>query len=37
MMSSFLGIDLSKYDPEDPIEYIESNAMQSAICRRLQT
>ncbi|MCM3681078.1 NtaA/DmoA family FMN-dependent monooxygenase [Sphingomonas paucimobilis] len=31
MMSSFLGIDLSKYDPEDPIEYIESNAMQSAI------
>ena len=31
MMSSFLGIDLSKYDPDDPIEYIESNAMQTAI------
>lgn len=31
MMSSFLGIDLSKYDPDDPIEYVESNAMQTAI------
>ncbi|KRB80952.1 N5,N10-methylene tetrahydromethanopterin reductase [Sphingomonas sp. Root710] len=31
MMSSFLGIDLSRYDPDDPIEYIESNAMQSAV------
>ena len=31
MMSSFLGIDLSRYDPDDPIEYIESNAMQTAV------
>lgn len=31
MMSSFLGIDLSQYDPDDPIEYVESNAMQTAI------
>jgi len=31
MVSSFLGIDLSKYDWDDPIEYIESNAMQTAI------
>lgn len=31
MMSSFLGIDLSRYDPDDPIEYVESNAMQTAI------
>ncbi|WP_230190137.1 LLM class flavin-dependent oxidoreductase [Sphingobium sp. CECT 9361] len=31
MMSSFLGIDLSRYDPDDPIEYVESDAMQTAI------
>ncbi|MBB6123021.1 LLM class flavin-dependent oxidoreductase [Sphingobium subterraneum] len=31
MMSSFLGIDLSRYDPDDPIEYVESNAMQTAV------
>lgn len=31
MLSSWLGIDLSKYGWDDPIEYIESNAMQSAI------
>lgn len=31
MMSSFLGMDLSRYDPDDPIEYVESNAMQTAI------
>lgn len=31
MMSSFLGIDLAKYDLDDPIDYVKSNAMQSAI------
>jgi alkanesulfonate monooxygenase SsuD/methylene tetrahydromethanopterin reductase-like flavin-dependent oxidoreductase (luciferase family) len=31
MASSFLGIDLSKYGWDEPIEYVESNAMQSAI------
>lgn len=31
MMSSFLGIDLSRYALDDPIEYVESNAMQTAI------
>jgi FMN-dependent oxidoreductase (nitrilotriacetate monooxygenase family) len=29
MFSSWLGIDLSKYSPEDPIKYVESNAIQS--------
>lgn len=31
MMSSFLGIDLSRYDLDDPIEYVESDAIQTAI------
>lgn len=31
MISSFLGIDLSRYDWDDPIEYVESDAMQSAV------
>lgn len=29
MFSQWLGIDLSKYDPDAPITYIESNAIQS--------
>jgi long-chain alkane monooxygenase len=29
MFSQWLGIDLSKYSPEDPIKYVESNAIQS--------
>jgi len=29
MFSQWLGIDLSKYAPDDPITYIESNAIQS--------
>ncbi|WP_200933181.1 MULTISPECIES: LLM class flavin-dependent oxidoreductase [unclassified Sphingomonas] len=29
MFSQWLGIDLSKYAPDDPITYVESNAIQS--------
>ncbi|HEX7857868.1 MAG TPA: LLM class flavin-dependent oxidoreductase [Sphingobium sp.] len=31
IFSSWLGIDLAKYAPDDPIEYIESNAIQSIV------
>ena len=31
ILSSVLGIDLSKYGWDDPIEYVESNAMQTAV------
>jgi FMN-dependent oxidoreductase (nitrilotriacetate monooxygenase family) len=29
MFSQWLGIDLSKYSPDEPIKYVESNAIQS--------
>jgi FMN-dependent oxidoreductase (nitrilotriacetate monooxygenase family) len=31
MFSQWLGIDLSKYDPDEPIRYIETNAIQSIV------
>ncbi|MFC4714100.1 LLM class flavin-dependent oxidoreductase [Planococcus dechangensis] len=31
LLSGWTGIDFSGYDPEDTLEYIQSNAMQSAV------
>lgn len=31
MLSAFIGVDLSKYGWDDPVEYVESNAMRSAL------
>lgn len=31
MFSQWFGIDLSKYDPDEPIKYVESNAVQSIV------
>jgi len=31
MISAFLGMDLSKFDLDDVIEYVEINAIQTAI------
>ncbi|MDQ0272879.1 LLM class flavin-dependent oxidoreductase [Cytobacillus purgationiresistens] len=31
LLSGWTGIDLSSYDPEDTVEYIENNAIQSAL------
>jgi FMN-dependent oxidoreductase (nitrilotriacetate monooxygenase family) len=31
MLSAFTGIDLSKYGPDEPIEHVESNAIQSIL------